>query len=145
MINFRSIRIKSIVYTLLITLVPVILLGALGTLYFHNVIIQNVQNDYLEEARTVGALTSNFLDRSTLALEGQSGRGALINAMARRDIAALDDQTEKINDATPLYYWIFVTDTSGRVLSSSQYGSLVGKDLNDRPYISEPYEPAKRS
>ncbi|HUL61926.1 MAG TPA: sensor histidine kinase [Methanocella sp.] len=145
MVNLRSIKAKSILYTLLIMLVPVILLGALGVLYFHGVIKQNVQNDYLEEARTVGALTSNFLDRSLLALEVQSGRSGLINALDRRDIAALDDQAEKINDATSLYYWVYVTDAAGRVLSSSPYGSLVGKDLNDSPYVAEPLRTGRSS
>lgn len=138
MVNFGSIKVKSIVYTLLVVLVPVILLGAFGTLYFHNVIKQNVQNDYLEEARIVGSLTSNFLGRSLFALEVQSGRSTLVNALDKRDIATLDDQTEKISDTTPLYYWVFVTDTYGRVLSSSPYGSLIGESLNDSSYISEP-------
>ncbi len=145
MVNLRSLKAKSIVYTLLIVLVPVILLGTLGTLYFHNVFRQNVQNDYLEEARTVGALTSNFLDRSLLALEVQSERSGLIDALGRRDIAALDDQAEKINDATPLYYWVYVTDAAGRVLSSSPYGSLVGKDLSASAYVAEPLRTGKSS
>ncbi|HTY90954.1 MAG TPA: sensor histidine kinase [Methanocella sp.] len=140
MVNFKSIKGKSIIYTLLIALVPVILLGALGTLYFHNVIKQNVQNDYLEESRVIGSLTSNFLGRSIFAMEAQAGRSQLINALDRRDIAALDDQTEKMDAATPLYYWIFVTDTSGRVLSSSPYGSHVGEDLKDSPYITGPLQ-----
>jgi hypothetical protein len=112
-------------------------------LYYHDVIRQNVQNDYMEEARTIGALTSNFLDRSVLEVEAQSGRSALINALDRRDVAALDDQTDKINDAMSHYYWVYVTDTSGRVLSSSPYGRLAGIDLNDSRYISGPLRTGK--
>ncbi|MGA9141883.1 MAG: sensor histidine kinase [Methanocella sp.] len=143
MIKFRSIKAKSVAYTLLIMLVPVIVLGTLGTLYYHDVIRQNVQNDYMEEARTIGALTANFLDRSVLELEMQSGRSTLINALDRRDVAALDEQADKINDAMSHYYQVYVTDTSGRVLSGSPYGSLAGKDLNDSPCVTEPLQTGK--
>jgi signal transduction histidine kinase len=138
MIKFRSIKAKSVAFTMLIMLLPVIILGTLCTLYYHDVIRQNIQNDYMEEARTIGALTANFLDRSVLELKVQSERSALINAIDRRDIAALDVQADKINDAMSHYYQIYVTDTSGRVLSGSPYGGLAGKDLNSSPYVSEP-------
>lgn len=136
----RSIKAKSIAYTLLITLVPVILLGGLGTLYFHNVIRQNTQNDYQEEACTIAMLTQNFLDRALLHLERQSERSALINALDQRDIAALDGQAEKIHDATGLYYWVFVCDRSGKVLSSDPYGNATGMDMEGREFVCVPLE-----
>jgi signal transduction histidine kinase len=138
MIKLRSITAKSIAYTLLIMLVPALVLGSLGMLYFHGAFKENIQNDYQEEARTIAALTSNYLDRSFLFLERQAERSALINALDENNIAALDSDVEKIQSASDLYYWTFVTDASGRVLASNPYGSAVGKDLNDILNIAEP-------
>jgi signal transduction histidine kinase len=136
----RSIKAKSMAYTLLITLVPVILLGGLGTLYFQGVIRQNTQNDYQEEACTIAMLAQNYLDRAVLHLERQSERGALVNALDQRDIAALDGQAERINDATGLYYWVFICDRSGKVLSSDPYGNAKGMDMDGRELVCVPLE-----
>jgi signal transduction histidine kinase len=138
MIKLRSIKAKSIIYTLLIMLVPILVLGTIGTLYFHGAFKENIHNDYREEARTIASLTANYLDRSELLLERQAERSALINALDLKNIPALDTETEKIQTASDLYYWAFVTDTSGRVLSSDPYGGAIGKNLSDSLYIAEP-------
>jgi signal transduction histidine kinase len=143
MIKLRSIKAKSIAYTLLVMLLPAIILGSLGTLYIHDIIKHNIENDYQEEAGSIADLTNNYLDRLVLYIESQAQRSALMNALDRNDIAALDTETEKINDATELYYWTFVTDASGRVLSSHPYGKVAANSLNESPYIAGPLKTGK--
>ncbi len=143
MFRLKTLKAKSVAFIILIVLVPVIILGALGTLYFHEVVRQNIENDYHEEARTIADMTDNYLDRLVLHIESQAERSMLINALERNNTAALDTEVEKINDASELYYWTIAADASGRVLSSHPYGRVAGSDLSDKPYITEPLRTGK--
>ena len=143
MFNLGSIKAKSIAYTLLVMLVPLIILGTLGTLYFHDLVKHNIENDYREEARTIADLTDNYLDNIVLYIESQAERSTLINALDRGDVAALDAEVEKIVRGSDPYYWTFVTDTSGRVISSQPYSRVAGSDMSDKPFISRPLSRGK--
>jgi hypothetical protein len=91
MIKLSSLKTKSIAFTPLIVLVPLIILGIAGTLYYGDVIRHGIQNDYLGDARMVAQLMANYLDRALFFIEGQAHITPLVTAVDRQDLAALDD------------------------------------------------------
>ncbi len=143
MIKLKSLKAKSIAFTVLIVLVPLIILGVAGTLYYSDVIKHGIQDDFIKDARMVAQLTSNYLDRALFFIEGQADVTPLINAVDRQDTAALDSQLARITDATDVYYWTYVADTTGKIIASHPYGSMVGVNISDYPVFAEPMSNGK--
>jgi signal transduction histidine kinase len=138
MIKLRSIKTKSIAFTVAIVLCPLILLGSAGTLYFSDVIKHDVQADFVEDARMIAQLTSNYLDRALFYIEGQAEVTPLINAVDQQNLSVLEDQMARITDATDIYYWAYVTDTTGKIIASHPYGIMVGVNISGYPAFTEP-------
>ena len=138
MIKLKSLKAKSIAFTVLIVLVPLIILGIAGTLYYSDVIRHGIHQELIGDARMVAQLTSNYLDRALFFIEGQADVTPLINAVDLRDQAALDSQLARITDATDIYYWSYVADSSGKIIASHPYGSMVGVNISDYPVFAEP-------
>ena len=141
--KLRSIKAKSIAFTSLIVLVPLIILGTAGNLYYTDVIKHHVQNDFIKDARMVAQLTSNYLDRALFFIEGQAEVRPLIDAVDRQDLAALDSQMARITDATDIYYWAYVTDSAGKIIASHPYGSMVGVNISSYAPFAEPRKSGK--
>lgn len=143
MIRPRSIKSKTIMFTVLIVLVPLILLGIAGTIYYSEVIKHNIQDEFLKDARMVAQLTASFLDRALFFLEGQAEVTPLVRAVDLQDRPGLDDQMARITDATDIYYWTYVTDAAGKILSSYPYGGIAGTDISASPVFAEPMKSGK--
>jgi methyl-accepting chemotaxis protein len=133
MMKLTSIKAKSIIFTILIVLVPMIILGALGTLYYHDVLQKDVQNDLVKDANLVSRLTASYLDRAAFFLEGQAGATSLVNAIGRQDQPALDDRMAQITAASNIYYWAYLTDTNGNIQASFPYGRAIGSNISASP------------
>jgi two-component system, sensor histidine kinase len=140
MIKLSSLKAKTIAFTVLIVLVPLIIIGIAGTMYYGEIIKHSVQDNFIEDARIVAQLTSNYLDRALFYIEGQTDASPLINAVARQNRTALDDYLARITDATDIYYWTYVTDSGGTIIASHPYGSMVGVNISDYPVFTEPMQ-----
>ena len=143
MIRLNSIKAKSAVYSILIVIIPMLIVGTAGILYYQGAIRQNIQNDCLEQAKTVAALTSNYVERGILYLERKADSSQLIDAVSRKDVAGVETQLDRIGGGTNQLYWIFATDEAGNVLASQPYGSFSGANIRDTPYFTEPMRTGK--
>ncbi len=143
MVGLRSLKAKSIIFIILIMLVPMIIIGVAGILYYHSIIQENVQNDFLEDARSMSQLTDMYIDKAMVYLEMQAGNDRLIDTLARGDTASLNDQTRWIDSSTYLFNRIFITDTSGNVLSGDPADSDIGMNESNMPFITRPLKTGK--
>ncbi len=130
-----SIKVRVIVLVLLMIL-PIILMGVAGTLYFQYTIRQTIWDDNLGQAKAISAMTPEYMGASQLYLTSIADRPLLIRAMENRDMAFLNsmanytNSTERINN-------VYFTDKNGTVLTATtQLSGLIGTEANDRPYVS---------
>lgn len=134
--KFLSIRLKIILLVLLMAL-PIVLMGAAGSLYYQDVIKKNIQDKQLGSAKTISALTSDYMDNSKHFLQSIADRRLVVKAYEGNDRSFLLDMvkyvsgTEEINNA-------YFTDSNGTVIeSSANIRNYIGGDYSNRSYVIE--------
>ncbi|BAI61460.1 putative histidine kinase [Methanocella paludicola SANAE] len=130
-----SIKVKVIVLVLLMIL-PIILIGAAGTLYFQYTIRQTIWDDNLAQAKAISAMTPEYMGASQLYLTSIADRPLVVRAMENGDtafltsMAAYANSTERINS-------VYFTDKNGTVLAATApLSGLIGTSAVDRPYVN---------
>lgn len=134
--KINSIKVRAVLLILIIMVTPVVIFGALSTLYYKSVIQDNIQSDYVAHARAVSAMTSTYMDSAILYLKGQSIRPSVAEAVNNSDIAFLND-TMRFIQSSDIYYAVYVTNNTGTVISSYPNQSVVGRNDLDKAQVRD--------
>jgi len=117
-------------------ILPIILMGVAGILYFQYTIRQTIWDDNLGQAKAISAITPEYMGTSQLYLTSIADRPLLVSAIENGDTAFLNSMaayangTERINN-------VYFTDKNGTVLTATdQLSGLIGNSVYDRPYVS---------
>lgn len=135
-----SIRLKIIVIIALLMIVPFLALGSAGILYYENVIKHNIWDDNLAQAKAISVLTVNYVDLSVNYLNSLATRPLVISAIEERNSTYLNVTTRYAANESLEFDSIFVTDSSGNVLSyhsENPNNSQVGQSYYDQPFIKQ--------
>ncbi len=138
-----SIRLKIIMIIALLMILPFFALGSAGILYYENVIKNNIWDDNLGQAKAISALTVNYVDLSVNYLNSLATRPLVISAIEERNSTYLNVTTQYAANESLEFDSIFVTDSSGNVLShhSMYYDKnntdQVGQSYYDQPFIRQ--------
>jgi two-component system, sensor histidine kinase len=134
---------KVIFILILLMTIPLLLVGLSSALYYREVIKSNIWDDNLQSAKTISVLTPTYINSARLYLESLSDRPLVISSTRDKNITFLNETviyagSEFVSlNKTPIFDEVFITDTSGMVLSSYPYRSLEGKNVRDMPYVQE--------
>lgn len=131
-----TVRLK-IIFLVLLLVVPLILLGIAGTLYYQGVIRQNIDNDNLDSARTVAALTPEYMNATQLYLKSIADRPLVIKAMGDNDTAFLHSMADYTN-ITSRVEGVYFVDVKGTIIDkSSGYDVAIGSNASQQPSVKE--------
>ncbi len=130
-----SIRLKIIIIIALLMIVPFFALGTAGILYYENVIKNNIWNDNLAQAKAISALTVNYVNLSMNYLDSLATRPLVIKAIEDKNSTYLNVTAQYAANESLEFDSIFVTDSSGIVLS---YHSMCS-DNNDTNQVGQSY------
>ena len=134
---FGSLRTKVIVLFLLAIIIPIVFVGTVGTIYYRDVVRQTISNNEQAQAQTLALLTSSYMDGAVSFLDNQSARPEFQDALIAEDVQRISTSIATISNSTLVYNWVYVTDSSGRVVSSFPYPNVVGENLSSNPMISQ--------
>ncbi|CAJ35133.1 predicted signal transduction histidine kinase [Methanocella arvoryzae MRE50] len=132
--GYRSIRTQAIIIMIVIMVVPIILVGTISTIYYRDIIRQNIWEDTLDQAKTVASFSGHFVDSALLFIESHASRSSISEAVETGDRAFLTDEVRQVQDAG-IFYNVYVTDASGTVIISYPY-DVAGRDDSDKPWVS---------
>lgn len=138
---FISIKSKAVILLVLMATVPIIV-GGVGSAYYWGIVEKHLRDDYLAQARALSVLTGNYMDSSKIYLESQVDRLSIISSVAERNLPILNYTLKNIQN-TGQFNNIYVTDASGRIISSYPYSWLTGMDEMDMPYVYGPIKDMK--
>lgn len=136
-----SIRIQVIILIALLMIVPVLIMGTSGILYYRDVVKHNIWDDNLAQAKAISALTSNYIDLSVNYLQSLSHRPLVITAIETGNSTYLNVTTKYAAQESIEFDSVFITDVYGNVLSyhsiseSQPYPDQVGKNYFEQPFV----------
>ena len=132
---WRSIRSKMVLFVLLMVLL-IVVLGVVGTVYYQNVIKQNIDSDTRSSAVTIAAFTPSFMNITQVYLQSIADRPLVIKAIQDNDstflhsMAIYANNTDRINSA-------YFTNSKGIILESTpELSGLIGSNAINHSYIS---------
>lgn len=129
-----SIKTKMIIFALLMTL-PVILVGVVGTLYYQDIIKQNIWDNNLGQAKAISAMTPDYMSTSQLYLKSIADRPLVIRSIENHDLTFLNTMAIYAN-STSRIDGIYFTDSNGNVIvATPPQSNYIGNNLSDRPYV----------
>jgi two-component system, sensor histidine kinase len=140
--KLNSIRVKTLLILIPLVILPILLVGTAGTLFYRDVIRQNIWDDNMAQARAITALTSNYMDLSENYLNSIAARPLVISSVEERNQSFLNVHTVYAAVESIEFDSVFVTDAAGKVLSySSMYpdnasSGEIGKAYSGQPYVS---------
>ncbi len=114
---WRSVRLKIIIL-ILVMVIPLVLLGIAGTLYYQGVLTQNIYDNALTSAKTVAAMTPDYMQSSQLYMESIAERPSVVKAMEENDTALLYSAA-LYSDVTNRITGVYFTDSNGTIIVSS--------------------------
>ena len=139
--NFSSIRTKVILIFIPLIIIPLLLGGIIGAVYFQDVLRHNIWDDNMAQAKAISALTTGYVHLSENYLMSIADRPLVIKAVEERNQSFLDDTTRYAAVESLAFDTVFITDNSGKVMSyNTMYTNrsspdIIGKSLLDRPYV----------
>src|SRR5271157_866530 len=139
--NFHSIRSKVILLFIPLIVVPILLGGVIGAVYFQDTLKHNIWDDNLAQAKTISAFTASYVNLSENYLTSIANRPLVITAVEEGNQSFLNETTQYTTVKGLAFDTAFITDNSGKVLSyntiysNRSYPSIIGKNYYDRPYI----------
>jgi len=134
--RFISIKIQAMILLMAVTIIPIAIVGVIGTAYFQDVIKDNIWEDNLAQAKAISLMTANYIDSALLNLMGQTSRPSVVEAVSKENTAFINDTITHIQN-TSTFDTIYVTDSTGTVISSYPADNVVGRDDSDKPWVSE--------
>lgn len=133
-VGSHSVRLKVILLVLLLV-IPLVLLGVAGTLYYQGVIRQSINDDQLGSAKTIAAMTPEYMNTSQLYLKSISDRPLVIKAMEENDRSFLRSMAVYAND-TDRINSIYFTDSVGTIITSTpEISRAIGGSAIDHDYV----------
>ena len=121
-------------------ILPVLILGAAGSLYYQGVIKERVWEDNLNNAKTLANQITSDLDSRATYLKNTADSRYFIHSMRDRNLTNLSLSLQYIYANNDGFYYLYITDASGQVLSSYPYDHIVGANLLQKPYIRQPLD-----
>jgi two-component system, sensor histidine kinase len=134
--SITSIKVQMIVLLLIMIVTPILIVGILSSVYYRDVIKNNIWDYNLAQARTTSTLTTHYFDSAARYLEGQSTRQSVVQAVHDRDTGFLNETLFYVQNNSD-YYAVYIIDSDGIVLASYPNYDLVGQNYSSRPQVSE--------
>jgi signal transduction histidine kinase len=132
--KLNSIRVKTLLILLPLAILPILLVGVAGTLFYRDVIRQNIWDDNLAQAKALAAYEGSSVNYSTLYLKSLASRPLVINDLEKNTTSVLNITVQFASVNTD-FNSMFVTDRSGTIVSSYPNAWLLGNNSRDRPYV----------
>lgn len=140
--DFNSIRSKVILLFVPLIVLPLLVSGILGALYFQDTLRHNIQQDNLAQARSLAGYMDTYVPSLVSDINSLATRPYVVNEMASINAANTTFNKTTVIDATLRYGTtntdfnsLFVTDTSGKVISSYPNVRDTGQYLGNEPYV----------
>lgn len=132
--NINSIRIKITLIFIILILIPLLLSGFIGLSYFQDALKQNILDDNLIHAKGLSVYVNNYIGSSRAYLESIASRHSLEQAIADNNIPYINETLEYAENGSN-FYSLFITDNSGKVLSSYPNHGYIGQDDSNELYV----------
>jgi signal transduction histidine kinase len=139
--NFNSIRSKVILLFIPLIVVPLILIGVGGGVYYQSVLKQNVWNSELAQARSTSDYVDTYMSSSILYLESYSTRVIILADLENN--SPYIDTSLLHQEYSSGYNSLFVVNNSGMVVSNYPGASVVVQNFSDRPYVEQVFSTSK--
>ncbi|WP_424357156.1 ATP-binding protein [Methanocella sp. MCL-LM] len=98
----------------------------------------NIWADNLDQAKAFSSFTTSYVDSASLLIESQAARPSVVEAVHSGNTRFLNDTIMYIQNAST-FYAVYVTDSSGQVISSYPY-DFVGRNDTDKLWIDRVFE-----
>ncbi|OPY29267.1 MAG: sensory histidine kinase CreC [Methanocella sp. PtaU1.Bin125] len=134
--RFTSLKVQTIILLLFVIVTPILIVGILSSVYYRDVIKNNIWDYNMAQARTTATLTEHYFDSAARYLEGQSTRLTVIDAVVSRDTGFLNETLFYIQNNSD-YYAVYIVDGNGVVIASYPYYELVNRDISSWPQVRE--------
>lgn len=138
--NFDSIRSKVILLFVPLIVLPLLIGGIIGAFYFQDTLKHYIWDDNLAQAKGLSSYMDNYVSSLIKDLDSLATRPYVVNEMASINAAnntSVIDETVRYGVGNSEFYSIFVTDTSGKVISSYPHVDDAGMNLGDKPYVRQ--------
>ena len=133
--KLNSIKVKTLLILIPLVILPILLVGIAGTLFYRDVIRQNIWDDNLAQAKALAAYEGSSINYSTLYLKSLASRPLVINDLERNTTSVLNITAQFASRNTD-FDSVFITDRSGTVVSSYPNAWQLGNNSLDRPYVN---------
>jgi two-component system, sensor histidine kinase len=133
--KLNSIRVKTLLILIPLVILPILLVGVAGTLFYRDVIRQNIWDDNLAQAKALAAFEGTSINYSTLYLKSLASRPLVVNDLQSNTTSVLNITLEFASVNTD-FNSLFVTDRSGIIVASYPNAWLLGNNSRDRPYVN---------
>lgn len=135
--SFRSIRSKVILFFIPLIVLPLLIMGIVGSLYFQDVLKHNIWDGNMAQARSLSKYMDSYMSSSTKYIESLATRPVLVQELASDDLSRtpVTDSTVRYGVGYSQFYSIYVTDASGMVISGYPNMGQEGRDLGKEPYV----------
>lgn len=114
--EFNSIKTLAVVVIIPLVILPLLIVGGAGVIYYQSVLKQNIWNENLAQAKSLSLYTSNYFSSSMNTLEIISDRKTIISAVESRNATFLDDNLVYTLNKSD-FYSIYFTDPAGQAIS----------------------------
>lgn len=138
--DFSSIRSKVILLFVPLIVLPILFGGIIGALYFQDTLKQYIWDDNLAQAKSLSSYMDNYMSSVVSDLNSLATRPYVVNEMAGINVVnntSVIDETVRYGVGNTQFYSIFVTDTSGKVISSYPHVDDAGLNFGNTPYIQQ--------
>jgi PAS domain S-box-containing protein len=115
--------------------IPIVLMGLATSLYYQDVMRQSVMSDTLSSAKTISALTPEYMNASQLYIKSIADRPLVIKAMEDNDTSFLQSMAEYTNNTSRINSVYFTDDGGVVVQSTGPISSLIGSNVSNRSYV----------
>ncbi len=138
--DFSSIRSKVILLFVPLIVLPLLFGGIIGALYFQDTLKQYIWEDNLAQAKSLSSYIDNYMPSLVSDLNSLATRPYVVNEMASVNVAnntSVIDETVRYGVGNTHFYSIFVTDTSGKVISSYPHVEDAGQNFGNKSYVQQ--------
>jgi signal transduction histidine kinase len=133
--KLNSIKVKTLLILIPLVILPILLVGIAGTLFYRDVIRQNIWDDNLAQAKALAAYEGSSINYSTLYLKSLATRPLVISDLENNTTSVLNITLQFASRNTD-FDSLFVTDRSGTIVASYPNAWLRGNNSRERPYVS---------
>ncbi|OPY25795.1 MAG: sensory histidine kinase CreC [Methanocella sp. PtaU1.Bin125] len=133
--KLNSIRVKMILILIPLVIIPILLVGIAGTLFYRDVIRDNIWDDNLGQAKALSAYIDTRLDYSTLYLDSLASRPLVISDLENNKSTVLNLTLEFASENTD-FDTMYAVSPDGTIVSSYPDTGMLGKRV-DKPFVGD--------